>query len=29
MFQREQAEEVNRRLLDFLGQAVRQELVDV
>jgi pimeloyl-ACP methyl ester carboxylesterase len=29
MFQREQAEEVNRRLLEFLRQAVRQELADV
>lgn len=29
MFQREQAEEVNRRLLEFLGQAVGQELADV
>jgi pimeloyl-ACP methyl ester carboxylesterase len=29
MLQREQAEEVNRRLLEFLRQAVRQELADV
>lgn len=29
MLQREQADEVNRRLLEFLGQAIRQEFADV
>lgn len=29
MFQREQAEEVNRRLLEFLAQVLRQEFADV
>jgi pimeloyl-ACP methyl ester carboxylesterase len=29
MLQREQADEVNRRLLEFLGQAIRQEIANV